>query len=73
MKIASNLILVRTLGILLVSLCAAALAVAQASAGGQAAPAEQPPMSEEFFKNIQVLRGIPVDEFTTRLLINISH
>lgn len=32
-------------------------------AGGQAAPAQKPPMAEEVFKNIQVLRGIPVDEF----------
>lgn len=36
-------------------------------AGGQApAPSEQaqrPPMAEEVFKNIRVLRGIPVDEF----------
>ena len=31
-------------------------------AGGQAAP-ERPPMAEEVFKNIQVLKGIPVDEF----------
>ena len=32
-------------------------------ARGQAAPAQKPQMSEEAFKNIQVLRGIPVDEF----------
>ena len=31
--------------------------------GGQAAPAPRPPMAEEVFKNIQVLRGIPVDQF----------
>ena len=30
---------------------------------GQAAPQEKPVLSEEFFKNIQVLKGIPVDEF----------
>ena len=29
---------------------------------GQAAP-ERPPMSDEVFKNIQVLKGIPVDQF----------
>lgn len=36
-----------------------------ASAAGQAAPAPAPgpQMSEAFFKNIQVLKGIPVDEF----------
>ena len=37
-------------------------------AGGQTGPGSQPagakpPMSEEVFKNVQVLRGIPVDEF----------
>ncbi len=32
------------------------------SAGGQAGPA-QPPMAETVFKNIQFLKGIPVDEF----------
>lgn len=30
---------------------------------GQAAPAQKPPMAEEVFKNVRVLRGIPVDEF----------
>lgn len=30
---------------------------------GQAEPQEKPPMAEEVFKNIQVLKGIPVDEF----------
>jgi hypothetical protein len=30
---------------------------------GQAAPAQAPPMAETVFKNIQVLKGIPVDEF----------
>jgi hypothetical protein len=34
-----------------------------ALAGNQAPPAQRPPMAEEVFKNIQVLRGIPVDEF----------
>ncbi len=32
------------------------------SAGGQAGP-DNPPVSENFFKNVQVLKGIPVDEF----------
>ncbi|HEY3160816.1 MAG TPA: photosynthetic reaction center cytochrome c subunit family protein, partial [Vicinamibacterales bacterium] len=27
------------------------------------APADRPPMAEEVFKNIQVLKGIPVDQF----------
>ncbi len=30
---------------------------------GQVSPEPKPPMSEEVFKNIQVLKGIPVDEF----------
>ena len=31
--------------------------------GGQAAQGVRPPMAEEVFKNVQVLKGIPVDEF----------
>ena len=34
-----------------------------AQAGGQAGPAQGPQMSDEVFENIQVLKGIPVDEF----------
>jgi hypothetical protein len=34
-----------------------------ALACGQAAPAAKPPMAEDVFKNIQVLKGIPPDEF----------
>jgi len=34
-----------------------------ALAGGQGAPEPKPPMAEEVFKNVQVLKGIPVDEF----------
>lgn len=34
-----------------------------AVASGQAAPAQRSPMAEEVFKNIQVLKGIPVDQF----------
>ena len=33
------------------------------SAANQAAPAQAPLMSENYFKNVQVLKGIPVDEF----------
>ena len=32
-------------------------------ARGQAAPEQRPPMAEEVFKNVQVLKGIPVDQF----------
>jgi len=37
--------------------------VCVALAGGQAAPAGKPLMAEEVFKNVQVLKGIPADEF----------
>src|SRR5712671_7285722 len=30
---------------------------------GQAAPQPKPPLAEEVFKNVRVLKGIPVDEF----------
>ena len=30
---------------------------------GQAATAQRPPMAEEVFKKVDVLKGIPVDEF----------
>ncbi len=43
---------------------AAAWILSVAVVGGQAAPpADRPPMAEEVFKNIQVLKGIPVDQF----------
>ncbi len=32
-------------------------------AARQAAPADKPVLSDEYFKNVQVLKGIPVDEF----------
>src|SRR5438445_3291167 len=32
-------------------------------ARGQAGQAQRPQMAEEVFKNVQVLKGIPVDEF----------
>ena len=32
-------------------------------AGGQAPPPDKQPLAEEVFKNIRVLRGLPVDEF----------
>jgi outer membrane lipoprotein-sorting protein len=33
------------------------------AAGGQAAPAQSPQLSQDVFKAVQILRGIPVDEF----------
>ena len=32
-------------------------------AGGQAGPEPRPQMAEDVFKNVQLLKGIPVDEF----------
>jgi photosynthetic reaction center cytochrome c subunit len=37
--------------------------LAVVSAGGQPAPAQAPPMAEAVFKDIRVLKGIPVDQF----------
>ena len=37
--------------------------LAYVTVNGQTAPAPRPQMAEEAFKNIQVLKGIPVDEF----------
>jgi hypothetical protein len=39
------------------------IAVSARQAGPAAGPAETPPMAETVFKNVRVLRGIPVDEF----------
>jgi hypothetical protein len=47
----------KTLGV-----TAVAWLLGAAWAGGQA-PAARPPMAEEVFKNVQILKGIPVDEF----------
>ena len=44
----------------------AMLVLSVAFVGGQTAPApvpQRPPMSEEVFKNVQVLKGIPVNQF----------
>ena len=51
--------------ILLVAGIGAVWSVSAAVASGQApAPQQQrPPMAEDVFKNVQVLKGIPVDEF----------
>ena len=40
-----------------------ACALGSVAVHGQAAPEQKPQMAEEVFKNIQVLKGIPVDEF----------
>jgi outer membrane lipoprotein-sorting protein len=50
---------VGALGVWLLSVVVATGQAGQAQAG----PAQRPQMSEEVFKNVQVLKGIPVDEF----------
>ena len=39
------------------------LGIAGAGLNARQAQPARPPMAEEVFKNIQVLKGIPVDEF----------
>src|SRR5262245_30173779 len=51
------------LGIIVGGAAAAVLLLGSARALGQVGRAPKPPMSEEVFKNVQVLKGIPVDEF----------
>ena len=57
----------RALEIALVSLPLGGLAVAQTPSAGQASAAEKVPNAEDLFKNVQVLRGIPVDEFMSTM------
>ena len=64
MKLRSRRTILGAVGMTAVCLLGAALAGGQAGQAPAAAPAAQrPPMAEEAYKNIQVLRGIPVDEF----------
>ena len=42
-----------------VVVCLFAVAIAR----GQAAQGQRPAMAEEVFKNVQILKGIPVDQF----------
>jgi len=46
-----------------VLVCATSIAAAARQAAPPASPAAAPQMSETFFKDIRVLKGIPVDEF----------
>src|SRR6266705_1565693 len=39
------------------------IAIGAALAIGQGGQGQRPPMAEEVFKNVQILKGIPVDEF----------
>ena len=50
------------LAVVLFSICVVAL-ITIARSQGQAAVSGAAPMAEQTFKNVQILRGIPVDEF----------
>jgi len=57
MKFGSRRVISRVVGSLTACLLLAGLA------NGQAGQAQRPPMAEEVFKKVDVLKGIPVDEF----------
>lgn len=63
MKLGSRPTIVPALGTVVVCLVGVALASGQAAAGGQTASTQKPVMAEDILKNVQVLRGIPLDEF----------
>jgi hypothetical protein len=50
-------------GFAALTVCVLGGTLAVSHAAPQAATADKTPMSEQYFKNIQILRGIPVDEF----------
>jgi photosynthetic reaction center cytochrome c subunit len=60
MTFRSNRLMFGLVGTVIPGLVSVVLASAQA---GQTAQAPRPQMAEEVFKNVQVLKGIPVDEF----------
>ncbi len=57
MKFGSRQMILGAMGTVVVCLVGVVLAI------GQAGPEAKPQMAEEVFKNVQVLKGIPVDEF----------
>src|SRR5437870_892509 len=59
MRVRSRRVVLGIMGTVIVCMLGAVFASGQA---GQA-QATRPPMSEEVFKNVQILKGIPVDEF----------
>jgi photosynthetic reaction center cytochrome c subunit len=67
MKLTSRWFIARALSIMFLSLALGGSAVAQAPPAGQASAAEKPLNAEDLFKNVQVLRGIPVDEFMSTM------
>ncbi len=63
MKVRSRPIILGIIGTIVVCALSAVLAGGQAGQAGQRGQAPRPQMSEEVFKNVQILKGIPVDEF----------
>jgi photosynthetic reaction center cytochrome c subunit len=65
LKPASKQTIVRLIGTAVICLLSGSLTLAdgQAARNGQAPSGTKPPMAEDVFKNVQVLKGIPVDEF----------
>src|SRR6266567_8438920 len=61
MKLVSRRTILGATGAAAVCLLAARLA------SGQAGLAQKPQLAEEVFKNVQVLKGIPVDEFMSTM------
>ena len=61
MKLVSRRTILGATGAAAICLLAARLA------GGQAGLAQKPQLAEEVFKNVQVLKGIPVDEFMSTM------
>src|ERR1700722_14943911 len=64
MNVVPRRISVRVLGTAVACVLCAALASGQAKPVAPTAPAQKPPqMAENVLKNVQVLKGIPLDEF----------
>ena len=56
MKYAKYLLALTVCNVVLTGSAAARYAI-----GAQGTSGQRPPMAEEFFKNVQILKGIPVD------------
>src|SRR5438309_7979131 len=63
MNLGSRIVLARLTAAAAACLLGVALAAAQAPAGSQTSSPQKPLMAEDVLKNVQVLRGIPLDEF----------
>jgi hypothetical protein len=63
MKLGSRSTTIRGLGTAVACLLAVAFGAGQVPSGGQPTTSQKPEMADAVFKNVQVLRGIPMDEF----------